>query len=78
MLGDKWEKLPVGARRWFGNGKRECVGKEWAWLFSLTVLTILIREVDFEGVEENYEMHQDGWFNVRPVGFRVRAWVREL
>lgn len=68
--------LPAGARKWFGNGKRECVGKHWAWQFCVVAVAILLREVDFEMVDPEYEMAQDGWFNLRPVGFRVRATPR--
>lgn len=80
---ERWEEgsledksLPDGVRKWFGNGKRECIGKHWAWQFMVLVVSMLIREVDFEMVDEGYEMRQDGWFNVRPVGFEVRARVR--
>ncbi|KAG8426494.1 hypothetical protein J3459_006733 [Metarhizium acridum] len=26
MMGEQFERLPEGARKWFGNGKRECIG----------------------------------------------------
>lgn len=66
-------RLPKGARRWFGNGKRECIGKNWAMQFCVVAMAVLLREVDFEMVDPGYELKQDGWFNLRPVGFRVRA-----
>ncbi|RYP14676.1 hypothetical protein DL765_006203 [Monosporascus sp. GIB2] len=78
MMGDAFEKLPAGVKKWFGNGKRECIGKHWAWQFNMTVLAKLIREVDFEEVDPVYTLEQDGWFNVRPVKFFVKVKARRI
>ncbi|KAI9151542.1 Bifunctional cytochrome P450/NADPH--P450 reductase [Paramyrothecium foliicola] len=72
MLGDAFEKLPIGVKRWYGNGKRECIGKHYAWQWNMVVLAMLLREVDFEMVDPSYDLVQDGWFNVRPVNFWVK------
>ncbi|CAM1508732.1 Fc.00g055800.m01.CDS01 [Cosmosporella sp. VM-42] len=71
MLGDAYDQLPSGVKKGFGNGKRDCIGKHYAWLWSMIVLTRLIMDVDFEIADPRYELHQDGWFNVRPVCFSV-------
>lgn len=74
MMGEEFEKLPAGVKKWFGNGKRECIGKHWAWQFNMTVLAKLVREVDFLEPENNdYVLQQDGWFNLRPVDFFVKV-----
>ncbi|KAK1777243.1 cytochrome P450 [Copromyces sp. CBS 386.78] len=73
MMGDEFDGLPQGVKKWFGNGKRECIGKEWAKNFLMIVAARLIHEVDFEVADEGYEFRQDGWFQIRPVGFRVRV-----
>ncbi|KAI1487667.1 cytochrome P450 [Biscogniauxia mediterranea] len=73
MTGAAFEALPAGVKKWFGNGKRECIGKHWAWQWSMTTLAKLLMEVDFEMVDPDYELEQDGWFNLRPVGFQVRV-----
>lgn len=73
MVGAAFEALPPGVRKWFGNGRRACIGRHWAWQFCVVVVAGLLREVDFEAVDEGYELAQDGWFNLRPVGFRVRV-----
>lgn len=78
MMGEAFAALPESVKKWFGNGKRECIGKHWAWQFIVVVTALLIREVDFEMVDGAYELHQDGWFNLRPVDFRVRAQPRAL
>lgn len=73
MMGEAFEKLPDAVKKWFGNGKRECIGKHWAWEWLMVVMTRLIREIDFEEVNPKYELKQDGWFNIRPVDFFVRV-----
>ncbi|KAH6889642.1 cytochrome P450 [Thelonectria olida] len=73
MVGEAYEKLPAGVKKGFGNGKRECIGKHYAWLWLMTIMTRLIKEVDFEMADANYELHMDGWFNVRPVDFFVNV-----
>ncbi|KXJ90482.1 cytochrome P450 [Microdochium bolleyi] len=70
MVGENFDALPAGVKKWFGNGKRECIGKHWAWQFSLITLARMIRDVDFESaVGPGWEFKQDGWFNVRPTDF---------
>jgi cytochrome P450 len=76
MLGAGFEKLPAGAKKWFGNGKRECIGKHYAWQWNMVVLALLIKEVDFEMADPGYELVQDGWFNVRPRDFWVKVKAR--
>lgn len=75
MLGDDvWEKLPRGVTRGFGNGKRECVGRHYAWQWSVATMAQLLRDVDFAMVDNGYDIEKagmDGWFNVRPIGFEV-------
>ncbi|KAI0172722.1 bifunctional P-450:NADPH-P450 reductase [Hypoxylon sp. FL1284] len=77
MMGEAFDILPQGVKKWFGNGKRECIGKHWAWQWSMTTLAMLIKEVDFEMVDPSYSLEQDGWFNLRPVGFQVRVKPRQ-
>lgn len=79
MMGERFAALPAGVKKWFGNGKRECIGKHWAWQFNLVALAVLLRECDFAAVDQGWELdgRQDGWFNLRPVGFRVRVSPRK-
>ncbi|KAK8101156.1 cytochrome P450 [Apiospora kogelbergensis] len=73
MTGQSYAQLPAGVKKWYGNGKRECIGKHYAWLWNMVVLTKLIREVDFEAVDPEYKLTQDGHFNLRPVDFQVKV-----
>ncbi|PWI76178.1 cytochrome P450 [Purpureocillium lilacinum] len=76
MVGEAFERLPPGAKKWFGNGKRECIGKHYAWQWSLLVLAMMLRDLDFEMENPDYKLEQDGWFNYRPIGFNVRVKAR--
>ncbi|KAI0020700.1 cytochrome P450 [Xylariomycetidae sp. FL0641] len=73
MVGAALAALPPAVKKWFGNGRRECIGKHWAWQFNMTVLAELVRRVDFEMADPDYRLEQDGWFNLRPVDFYVRV-----
>lgn len=77
MMGEQFDKLPEGAKKWFGNGKRECIGRHYAWQWSVLVLAMLVKKVDFEMADEKYELEQDGWFNYRPIGFKTKVKVRD-
>ncbi|KAI0975564.1 cytochrome P450 [Xylaria arbuscula] len=78
MVGEAFDKLPVGVKKWFGNGKRHCVGIHWAEQFNKVVLAMMIREIDFEAVNPAYVLEQDGWFNVRPIGFEAKVKPRAI
>lgn len=77
MLKGAFEKLPLGVRRFYGNGKRECIGKHYAARWNVVALATLLRDVDFEMADPQYELHQDGWFNLRPVDFFVKVKPRQ-
>ncbi|KAK5796485.1 hypothetical protein VI817_005770 [Penicillium citrinum] len=69
MLGEKWDALPQGARKGFGNGRRECFGKMWAWRWSIFTLASIIKDVDFEFADSNYRFTSNGAFTVKPLDF---------
>lgn len=73
MVEEAFEKLPEGAKKWFGNGKRVCVGRHYAWMWNMITLVTLLKDVDFEMADSGYELKQDGWFNLRPVGFDIKV-----
>ena len=73
MVGEAFDKLPEGSKKWFGNGKRACIGRNHAWMWNMTTLVTLLKEVDFEMADPSYQLKQDGWFNLRPVGFYIKV-----
>ena len=73
MVGEAFDKLPEGAKKWFGNGKRVCFGKNHAWMWNMITIVAILKDVDFEMADPSYQLKQDGWFNLRPVGFNVKV-----
>ncbi|KAG5998496.1 hypothetical protein E4U52_008087 [Claviceps spartinae] len=79
MMPEPFEKLPEGAKKWFGTGKRACIGREYAWQWSVLVLAMLVGRMEFELVRasgQEGELEWDGWFNYRPVRMAMRVEVR--
>ncbi|KAF4871057.1 Bifunctional cytochrome P450/NADPH--P450 reductase [Colletotrichum siamense] len=77
MVGERYDALPAGVKKYYGNGTRECVGKHYAWLWQMVVMAKLIKEFDFELADPKYELHHYGWFNERPIGFKVKISPRK-
>ncbi|KAF7562290.1 hypothetical protein G7046_g1841 [Stylonectria norvegica] len=78
MMGESYNRLPAGVKKGFGNGKRACIGVNYAWQWSIAVLARLIKEVDLEMVNPEYELSQEGWFNLYPVDFYVQVKSRSV
>lgn len=69
VLGEKWDQLPAAAKKGFGNGKRECIGKLWAWRWSFFTLASIIKETTFELADPNYKLESNGAFSIKPLEF---------
>ena len=64
MLGEAYEKLPSSVKKGFGNGKRECIGKNFAWQWCMITLVSIIRDVDLVLADTGYKLAMDGAFNL--------------
>ncbi|KAJ6149311.1 hypothetical protein N7471_000510 [Penicillium samsonianum] len=78
MLGEAFDRLPIGVKKGFGNGKRECYGKRYAWEWTLHALIRIIKDVDFELADKEYTFDMEGknfngGFNVKPYGMFART-----
>ncbi|KAF6229892.1 hypothetical protein HO133_004229 [Letharia lupina] len=73
MVGEAFEKLPEGSKKWFGNGRRVCIGKDYAWMWNMTTLVTILKDVGIEMADPSYQLKQDGWFNLRPVDFYIKV-----
>ncbi|OJJ46816.1 hypothetical protein ASPZODRAFT_65564 [Penicilliopsis zonata CBS 506.65] len=69
MVGENYERLPSACRKGFGNGKRECIGKRYAWQWSLVTLVTILRCVDIELADSAYQLHINGAFSIKPLDF---------
>ena len=73
MMGEALDRLPEGTKKWFGNGKRVCIGRHYARMWAMITTVTLLKDVDFEMADPGYELKQDGWFNLRPVDFYIKV-----
>lgn len=73
MVGEAFEKLPEGSKKWFGNGKRVCYGRHYAWMWNMATIVTILKDVDMEMADPSYQLKQDGWFNQRPVNFYIKV-----
>ncbi|PLB42272.1 putative cytochrome P450 [Aspergillus candidus] len=74
MVGEKFDALPAGVKKGFGNGQRRCFGSRYAWEWSFFTLAAILKDVDFQQADPSYVMHNEGVnysgaFTVKPVGF---------
>ena len=77
MLGEAYKKLPSSVKKGFGNGKRECIGKNYAWQWSFVVLVMVLRSVDLEMADPGYQLREEGAFNMEMQGFFALAGPRK-
>lgn len=77
MLGDAYDRLPSGVKKGFGNGKRECFGKLFAWQWSMITLITILRDVDLEMADPKYVLRTNGAFCVQPLGFHALVGPRK-
>ena len=76
MVGERYESLPEGAKKIFGNGKRICFGRHYAWMWLVATVVTILKDVDMEMVDPKYVLKQQGWFNMRPVNFQIKVKAR--
>jgi cytochrome P450 len=69
MLGEKYDNYPSSVKKGFGNGKRECIGKNYARQWCLISLVSLLRSVDFALADKSYQLAMDGAFNMEIQNF---------
>ncbi|KAJ5297703.1 hypothetical protein N7508_007952 [Penicillium antarcticum] len=82
MLGEAYDRLPIGVKKGFGNGKRVCYGENYAWEWSLHTLVGILQKVDFELADKGYSLdiegkNFNGAFSVKPSGMFATTKKRE-
>lgn len=76
MVGEKFDRLPIGVKKSFGNGKRECIGKRYAYDWSFLAIVAILREIDIEEADPSYVVdnsgvNYNGAFACKPLGFHA-------
>ena len=60
----------------FGNGKRGCIGRPFAWQEMMLAMAILFQNFDFEMVDPDYELQIVRTLTLKPGDFKMRARLR--
>ncbi|KAL5363549.1 cytochrome P450 [Aspergillus floccosus] len=76
MMDEEFEKLPFGAWKPFGNGKRGCIGRAFAWQEALLVMALILRDFSFSLADPHYELKIQKNLTIKPTGLYVHATPR--
>ena len=60
----------------FGNGKRACIGRPFAWQEALLVVAIVLQSFDVRLDDPAYEIHIKQTLTIKPDEFRIRVTPR--
>ncbi|PHH71971.1 hypothetical protein CDD82_6234 [Ophiocordyceps australis] len=60
----------------FGNGKRACIGRPFAWQEALIAMAVLFQNFNFSLDDPNYHLETQETLTVKPKNFNMRASLR--
>jgi cytochrome P450/NADPH-cytochrome P450 reductase len=77
MLDEKFNSLPDGAWKPFGNGIRACIGRPFAWQEALMVAAVILQHFDLSLDDPTYELKIKQTLTIKPKDLYVRATLRD-
>lgn len=60
----------------FGNGKRSCIGRPFAWQEAILCIAMLMQNFNFTMDDPNYRLNIQETLTIKPKEFRMRATLR--
>ncbi|PSS05126.1 P450 family fatty acid hydroxylase [Coniella lustricola] len=76
MLDENFKKLPPGCYKPFGNGKRGCIGSDFAMQESILAIALLFQKFDFKFVNPDYELTVKQTLTLKPRDLFMYAKLR--
>jgi cytochrome P450 / NADPH-cytochrome P450 reductase len=61
----------------FGNGKRACIGRPFAWQESLLVLAVVLQNFDIQLDDPSYQLKLKMALTVKPADLKIRVKTRD-
>ncbi|EMD67880.1 hypothetical protein COCSADRAFT_352953 [Bipolaris sorokiniana ND90Pr] len=77
MLDEEFKKLPPNSWKPFGNGKRACIGRAFAWQEALLVIAALLQNFTFTQADPSYELRIKESLTIKPDGFKMYAALKQ-
>lgn len=79
MLDENFERLQKEfPNSWkpFGNGKRACIGRPFAWQEAILCVAMLFQNFNFVMDDPNYKLEITETLTIKPADFKIRATLR--
>ncbi|GIZ44509.1 hypothetical protein CKM354_000770600 [Cercospora kikuchii] len=77
MLDDNFKRYPLGAWKPFGNGKRGCIGRPFAWQEALLAMALILQNFNLRMADPSYELKITESLTIKPGGLYIKARLRE-
>lgn len=77
MLDGAFDKLPPNSWKPWGNGQRECIGREFAMQESLMTMALILQRFELELADPSYTLRISQTITQKPLGFEIKVKRRE-
>ncbi|KAE8323142.1 cytochrome P450 [Aspergillus sergii] len=66
MRDEHFQKLPANSWKPFGNGKRSCIGRAFAWQEALMILALILQSFSLDLVDKDYTLKIKESLTIKP------------
>lgn len=77
MLDGSFEKLPPNSWKPWGNGQRECIGREFAMQEAIMAVALILQRFHLEMADPSYTLKISQTITQKPLGFAIKVTRRE-
>ena len=77
MLDGSFEKLPPNSWKPWGNGQRECIGREFAMQEAIMTMALILQRFELEMADPSYSLKISQTITQKPLGFAIKVKRRE-
>ena len=77
MLDAAFERLPPNSWKPWGNGQRECIGREFAMQEAIMTMALILQRFELEMADPSYTLKISQTITQKPLGFEIKVRRRE-